>query len=124
MRLKLCSCLSLRSRYTLGHSVVSKASLTLGVPQYTKVLPAAGSTMTKCLGSSGLGACHGPLEILEPSARGPTSVAAKLSRPACSLSSSLHSKPKPCVSKALAMATELAARSMTKRALAVTVDTL
>src|SRR4051812_21446261 len=41
---------------SLGHAVVSKASLTLGVPQYTKVLPSAGSTMTTCLGSSGLGA--------------------------------------------------------------------
>ena len=61
MRLKLFSCLSLRSRYTWGHVVGSTVALTLGVPQYTKVLPSTGSTITKCLGSSALGIFHDPL---------------------------------------------------------------
>src|SRR5919198_1441097 len=62
MRLKLCSCTSLRARYTRGHSVTSKIVSTFGVAQYTKVLPSTGSTMTKCLGSSGLGG----LKALQP----------------------------------------------------------
>ena len=47
--------------FTLGHCVTSKVSLTCGVPQYTKVFPAAGSTMTKSLGSAGRASFHGPL---------------------------------------------------------------
>jgi hypothetical protein len=61
MRVKLFACIALRARYTLGHALGSIVALTLGGPQYTKVFPAGGATMTKCLGSSGLGTCHGPL---------------------------------------------------------------
>jgi hypothetical protein len=36
--------------------------LSFGVPQYTKVFPSVGSTITKCRGSaSSLGAFHAPL---------------------------------------------------------------
>src|SRR2546428_240836 len=69
MRLKPFSWISLRARSTRGHAVAARGSWTFGGPQYTKILPSAGSTITKCLGSLGRGLCHGPLEIFVPSSR-------------------------------------------------------
>src|SRR6516165_5245650 len=60
-----------------------------------------------------------PARDLRAIFQGSTKPAAKLSRPACSLSSSMHSKPKPWASTAWARATALTARSITNRGLPV-----